>query len=155
MESLNKTGHEYYSKMPKSIRKRWSNNFKEYSKTIDRVTESEFLGKTFNGHKAFIVSSFRWKDTKEGIEYWEEILNENYDKANKIIAPKTSINGTITFIALLFLLLGFYALIWSAFFRKDSPIRKATNQKFIEVTVWEKPDTMDMIYANKNYKTDD
>lgn len=152
MEALNRKGHEYYSKMPKHLRKRWSEGRKQYQAIL---SESEFLEKTFYDHRDFILTSFRWNGTEEGATFWDKVSYGHFEDFENPNKPKTTIAGTLTFIALLFLLLGFYALIWSAFFRKDSPIRKATGQKFVEVTVWEKPDTLYMIYANKNYKADE
>lgn len=149
MEALNRTGHEYYSKMPKHLRKRWAIARAKYE---SELSQSEFLDKNFKNHRDFILTSFRWVNTEEGTPYWDKVSHGYFKDYAR---DKTTIAGTITFISILFLLLGFYALIWSAFFRKESPIRKATGQKFIPVTVWEKADTMDMIYANKNYKANE
>jgi hypothetical protein len=57
----------------------------------------------------------------------------------------------MTFILLLFSILCIYALVWLAFFKKDNPVKKTLPEKFVSVTVWENPDTMDMVYADKNY----
>jgi hypothetical protein len=152
MEALNRKGHEYYSEMPKHIRKRWSENFEHYGKIKRNEKKSEYFEKVYPDFRDFMLTSFEWKKTEEGSEYWVYVSYQNFEEADRLIKPKTSIGGTITFILVLFLILAFYALIWQVFFNKGIQTEKPKYQKFVPVTVWEKADTLDMIYANKNYK---
>lgn len=149
MEASYRTGHEYYSEMPKPIRKRWSAN---RNSTNKKVSESDYLKSSYYDFRTFMLTSFNWKHSEEGSAYWVYVSYQNFNEANRLIKPKTSIRGTIAFLLILFLILGFYALIWTVFFKDTSPVKKLTNEKFVAVTVWEKPDTLDMILADKNYK---
>lgn len=149
MEASYRKGHEYYSEMPKPIRKRWASNRNQYRK---KGTESDYLQAGYYDFRTFMLTSFNWKHTEEGSAYWTYVSYQNFNEANKLIKPKTSIRGTIAFILILFLVLGFYALIWALFFKDKNLIKQVTYEKFVAVTVWEKADTLDMIYANKNYK---
>lgn len=149
MDTSHRTGHEYYSEMPKLIRKRWSAN---RNSAYKKVSESDYLQSSHYDYRTFILTSFNWKHTEEGSQYWVYVSYQQFEQANKLIKPQTSISGTIAFLLILFLILGFYALMWAIFFKDVSPIKKLTNEKFVAVTVWEKPDTLDMILANKNYK---
>ena len=149
MEALNRKGHEYYSEMPKHIRKRWSINKDKYTRNAPKP---EYFEKVYTDFRDFMLGSFNWRNTEEGSEYWVYVSYKNFEKADELIKPKTSIRGTITFILVLFLILAFYALIWQVFFNKGIRTEKPKYQKFVPVTVWEKADTLDIIYANKNYK---
>ncbi len=152
MEALNGKGYEYYSEMPKHIRKRWSDNFEDYARiTKNERTKERFLEKNHENHEDFIAGSFLWASSNEGSFYWDLVSNEKYDLADLMYSRKNIRKGTMTFVLLLFSILCIYALVWIAFFKKENPVKNNLPEKFVSVTVWEKPDTMDMVYADKNY----
>lgn len=72
----NQTGEYYFKQMKCSQKMKFKRNFIEYQKGTYQKTFDSIMAQKFNLFEIFIKSSFIFLDTKEGFQYWIQLIKE-------------------------------------------------------------------------------
>ena len=78
----NQTGEYYFKQMKCSQKMKFKRNFIEYQKRTDQKTFDSIMSRKFNLFENFVKSFFIFLYTKEGHEYWLDVIKKIKDDIN-------------------------------------------------------------------------